>query len=69
MHFDELKIRFIPKTLLHSVLYVRNFFEFLEGSKCVFYLKYELHTFFFYLIQKQSPQNFRPTFSNVVGCM
>jgi hypothetical protein len=36
MHFSELKMRFMQKSPIHIVCYIRIFFDFLEVSKCVF---------------------------------
>jgi hypothetical protein len=67
MHFGELKMRFMPNAPIHLVWYIRNVFECLEDSKCVFYLKYELHSSTYYLFQKLSPSKFRTTYSSLVG--
>jgi hypothetical protein len=44
MHFGELKRRFLPNALIHLGWYMRNIFDGLEGSICVFHLKYDLHS-------------------------
>jgi hypothetical protein len=59
---------FLPNPPIHLVWYIRNIFEDLEGSICVFHLKSELHSCPSYLIQSLSPHKFRPTCSSVVGC-
>jgi hypothetical protein len=35
-HFGELKMRVVPTATIHKILYIRNIFECLEISKCVF---------------------------------
>jgi hypothetical protein len=60
MLFRELKMRFVLTAPIELVWYIRNIFECLEGSKCLFYLKYELHSCSFYLFQKLSPPKFLP---------
>jgi hypothetical protein len=67
MLFGELKMRFLLNAPIELVLYIRNIFECLEGSKCIFHLKYELLSCSSYLIQKLSPPKFRPTYSSLVG--
>jgi hypothetical protein len=67
MRFVELKMRFLPNAPIHLVWYIRNFFEVLDGSICVFHLKYDLHSSSSYLIQKISPPKCRPTYSRLVG--
>jgi hypothetical protein len=67
MHFGELKILFFLTAPNELVWYIRNFFEGFEDSKCLFHLKYELHSCSFYLFQKLSPPKFPPTYSSLVG--
>jgi hypothetical protein len=65
MLFGEQKIRFLIAPI-ELLWYIRNVFECLEGSKCLFHLKYALHSGFSYLIQKLSPPKFRPNNSILV---
>jgi hypothetical protein len=36
MHFGELKMGFLPTAPIHILWYIRNVFDCLEVSKCVF---------------------------------
>jgi hypothetical protein len=67
-HFGELKMRFMQTAPIHIVWYIRNIFDSLGVSKCVFHLKYE-RSCSSYLFQKLSPPKFQSTFSTVVGYM
>jgi hypothetical protein len=69
MHFGELKMRFLPTTPIHIIWYILKFFYCLEVSKCVFNMKYDLHSCSSYLFQKLSQSIFRSTFSTLVGYM
>jgi hypothetical protein len=59
MHFGELKMCFVPTAPIHIVLYLRNFFDCLEVSKCVFHLKYDLGSCSSYMFQKLPPPKLR----------
>jgi hypothetical protein len=67
MLFGVLKMRFLLSAPVDLIWYIRNVFEFLEGSKCVFHLKFCLYSCSDYLIKKLSPPKFRPTYSSLVG--
>jgi hypothetical protein len=69
MHFFELKMRFLPNAPIHILWYKRNIFDCLDVSKCVFYLKYDLHSCSSDLFQKLSSPVCRATYSSVVEYM
>jgi hypothetical protein len=52
MLFGELKMRFLPTAPIHLVWFIRNIFDCLDVSKCVFNLKYDLHSCCSYLVSK-----------------
>jgi hypothetical protein len=66
-NFGELKICFLPTAPIQIISYRRNILDYLEVSKHVFHLKYDLHTRSSYLFQKLAPPKFRSTYSNLVG--
>jgi hypothetical protein len=69
MLFGELKMRFLPIATIQVVWYLQKNFDCVDVSKCVFRMKYDLHSYSSYFVSKLSPPIFRSTFSSVVGYM
>jgi hypothetical protein len=44
MHFGELKMRVLLTAPIELVWYIQKFLECLKESKCLFHLKYQLHS-------------------------
>jgi hypothetical protein len=57
----------VSLVLIHLLWLIRDVYECLEGSKCVFHLNYEIHSSTSYLFHKVSPPKLRPTYSSLVG--